>query len=210
LLALALAIGAGLGWLARSPDLLAANAPALESPPPPGLWMAPWAEVPPQPTAEAQYRYALLRSPEEEREAAWLAVPGRFPQAREWPARAYTQLARELFRHRDAERLTALSAELARSDRGHDKTLARIAHAAALALGDEAEEVVEDLGELKSNTLDPALAELTLEVVQEARRSPAGQTGYASQQLGRLRNELAQALQVGFLEQPQFGLIKID
>ena len=46
----------------------------------PGLWMEPWREVAPRRTAEEQYHYALLSVPSPDRPAAWLAVPGHFPE----------------------------------------------------------------------------------------------------------------------------------
>ncbi|MBX6313900.1 MAG: protein kinase [Isosphaeraceae bacterium] len=196
---LGLASGALIGWLGRAPDLLAASAPPPEGLP--GLWMAPWQDVPARPSPEAQYRYAQLEVPEGGREAAWLAVPGRFPDSQDWAAKAYVQLARYLLRHRDAPRLDALAIDLERWGRAHHRDhyqrVAAVARAAARAIQDEPVEVVDKLGDLKFTTMDPALVELSLEATLTALRSA---NGVGDQSLIRLRNELTRALQMGTLD----------
>ncbi|MEO6809287.1 MAG: protein kinase [Isosphaeraceae bacterium] len=164
-----LLVGALLGWRARAVDLLGSRAPTPHGPP--ALWLAPWRSIEGQSSPEAQYRYALFRAPIARRDAAWLAVPGRYPQAHEWASRAYIQLARDLLRFGDAERLDALAADLARSPREHDKLLAQVAEVSASALRDDPQEVVSRLSKVPLATIDPSLAEVCAEAVQHARTS---------------------------------------
>ncbi|MFO0891947.1 MAG: protein kinase [Isosphaeraceae bacterium] len=72
-----------------------------------------WEQIPAQAGAEGQYRYAQFQAAEDDQTAAWLAVAGRFPKSPEWVSRAYLQVARRLYRQRDAERLATLKSELA-------------------------------------------------------------------------------------------------
>lgn len=164
-----LLVGGLLGWRARADDLLGPRAPAPIGPP--ALWLAPWRSIASQPSPEAQYRYAQFRAPIARRDAAWLAVPGHYPQAQEWASRAYVQLARDLLRFGDSERLDALAADLARSPREHDKLLAQVAEVAASALRDDPQEVVSRLSKVSLATIDPSLAEVCAEAVQHARAS---------------------------------------
>lgn len=171
-------LGAGLfyGYLGRSTDLLGEESPPPAGPP--ALWLAPtWTEVPPQPTPEAQYRYAQVHAAEAERDAAWLAVPGRFSNDREWATRAYTQVARSLFRRRDLERLRDLGAELARSSRTADTLLARVVAGGAHAIEGDFQGVLGDLNDVAflESLVDPGMAELALEVAVYANR--AGRAG---------------------------------
>src|SRR5262249_46956040 len=128
LLLLGLVLGALAGWYGRAEDLLserAAQPKAL-----PGLWIEPgWRSVPRLNSPEEQYRDAQVRAPQDGREAAWLAVPGHFPNSREWAVRAYTQLTRLLLRRGDAERLKVLAEEIDRWDlaQTHEKELADVA-----------------------------------------------------------------------------------
>jgi len=172
LLAVGLAAGLVVGWLLRPADLLAAGSKGPSAPP--ALWMAPdWVEVPKQPGPEAQYRYAQVQAPAGSRVAAWLAVPGHYPAAREWSSRAYNQVARRLFRDRDASRLSVFAAELAKMDRDHEKKLAVILGVAAAVLAGDPEKVVSVFGpgaQLVETLTDPAFAELSLEITLEADR----------------------------------------
>ncbi len=171
LLAGGLALGAAAGWMLRPRDLLGEG--ARPSAAPPALWMAPeWTEVPNQGGAEQQYRYAQVRAASGSRQAAWLAVPGYFPQAHEWSARAYDQLARRLFRDRDAGRLRAFAAELDKIGRAHEKQLARVAAVGAEVIEGDAEEVITALqDDFIASLTDPGLAALALEITLEAERS---------------------------------------
>ena len=169
---LAIAIGALGGWLGRADDLLGPEAPTTSGPP--GLWMAPWERVARLPTAEAQYHHAQLQAPEADRVAAWLAVPGRFPGDVRHGHHAYTQLVRTLFRRREAAILKALTAELDRSSRHGQKMLGSVAGAAVAALEGDVNGVLNRLDSQAGGTasLEEGLAELSLEVVEFARRLP--------------------------------------
>jgi eukaryotic-like serine/threonine-protein kinase len=193
-----LAVGALLGWRARADDLLGPGAPPPHGAP--GLWMAHWRAVPRARTAEGQYHYAQTRAADAD-EATWLAVPGYFPQEHQWAHRAYAQLARHLLRHNDPAALEALAADLERSTRDLDKSLATVARAAAAALRDDAQEVHGKLGHLPTTTLDPALAELALEAIARA-RNDATITATDQAALNRLRHALLGALGVEFLDHP--------
>lgn len=160
-----LLVGVLLGWRARADDLLGPGTPVPSGPP--DLWLAPCQSIASQASPEAQYRCAQFRAPIARRDAAWLAVPARYPQAHEWASRAYIQLARDLLRFGDAERLNALAG----SPREHDKLLARVAEIAASALRDDPQEVVIRLGKVSLATVDRSLAEVCAGAVQHARRS---------------------------------------
>ncbi len=147
LVGLGLVAGLLTGWNGRSENLLSEHAhdaltpitPSAANAPLPALWMAPhWDSIPRQSTAEAQYRYAQLRAAAADREAAWIAVPGYFPDARAWAAQAYIQLARLLLRRHDADRLRVFGAEIARwnTDQAyeHENELVTIIQAAVKAL----------------------------------------------------------------------------
>jgi hypothetical protein len=198
-----LVLGAVLGYLGRTEDLLRSEAVQAEGPP--GLWIAPWESVPTKASPEDQYHYAQLVAPEAEREAAWLAVPGRFPRSHEWSSRAQAQLVRTLFRHRDAERLDGFAAELARSERAHDHHLGRVARAAAAALREDTEELIDQLDDLDAARLDPALAEIALEATLRALRRTTGPSNLEAQ-LRKQRNALVNALQLQFLPPKMIGL----
>jgi serine/threonine protein kinase len=171
LVAVALLVGAGVGWVSRPEDLLSESAARPQSLP--GLWIASgWKDVEKRSSAEEQYHVAQLRARGDAREAAWLAVPGYFPESREWASRAYTQLVRVLLRRHDAEKLAVLAGELERWDgaRAHERELAGITRAAADALTGEIEGVLEEFARRADPKvmIDPALVELSLEVTHEA------------------------------------------
>jgi serine/threonine-protein kinase len=171
---LCLASGAAWGWFTRPEDLLSERAEPASAAALPALWMAPnWKTVEPQGSAEAQYHYALLRASTADQEAAWIAVPGYFPDARDWAARAYIQLARTLLRRRDAARLKVFAEEIARWNSAqsyeHEKELVTIVQAAAKAIGGDLEGVIVVLKTLDVGaTVDPALLELSAEVTTQA------------------------------------------
>jgi eukaryotic-like serine/threonine-protein kinase len=174
LVVLALAVGAGLGWLARPDDLLTANAASTGDGELPGLWIDPrWKGIAQATSAETQYLYAQARAPKDMLDAAWLAVPGYFPDSREWTAKAYTQLGRSLLLSHDVDRLRTLADEIEHWKAGqtHEKKLASILHAGVKALEGDLEGVVEDFKVIDPpNLTDPAQLGLCLEVNDQAER----------------------------------------
>ena len=180
LLVVGLLAGGATGWFLRAPDLLAANARSGQAPS--VLWLAPnWSEIPKQTTADAQYRYAQIRSDSSNRLAAWVAVAGNFPQAKDWIARAHTQIARTLFRERDTMRLRSFGVELERLDRPHEKRLGEIVTAALGALEGDVEGAINLFTFNFTDTLtDPAVAELSLEITLEAERMARHNSGSAT------------------------------
>jgi serine/threonine-protein kinase len=163
----------------------------------PALWLAPWQAVSKQETAEAQYRMAQLQANEFGRDAAWLAVPGFFPSPSSgpWFSQAYIQLVRTLYRQGDRDRLEELAWALDGSART-DRSLPRLARAASAALRDDADGVLrqyEDI--LIDEQRDPALNELSLEILQRARRRVDRLSSQAAR-LKTLEDKVAEALQL--------------
>ncbi|MFO0908152.1 MAG: hypothetical protein U0794_07300 [Isosphaeraceae bacterium] len=178
----------------------------------PGLWIAPaWNTIEKRPSADDQYRLALIRDFGDAQEAAWLAVPGYYPASREWAARAYTQLARRMLRRHDADRLNALASDLERWEAGktHGKELAAIARAGAVALQGDLDGVLRLINDEVDprNLTDPALLELCLEVTDQAERVAARPGAPASPNLVRSRvrevqNSLISRLILNELREP--------
>jgi hypothetical protein len=143
----------------------------------PALWMDDWQAVPGLASASAQYRLAQTGVADDQRIAAWLAVPGRFPGDGTMAYRAYTQLARELFRRGDAERLDALAQDLASSAQTRSEpwqTLAHICTAAGAAVAGDPARLLDALRAVANlNLLDPGAAELALEALLKVSRGPA-------------------------------------
>ena len=203
LVATGLALGALAGWLARPEDLLAARAAAGPGPMP-GLWIDPrWRDVARAASAQDQYDYAQVRSPEELLTAAWLAVPGHFPNSLEWSSRAYTQLARRLLRQRDAEGLKVLAREIDRwnaDGRGHEKALAAIIRAGVQMLGRDFEGMLTTLDQetISKHLTDPALLDLGFAVVEQADRMASlpgtSNPSLAVSQIRDARTKLAERL----------------
>ncbi len=168
----AMAAGSAWGWYDRADDLLGPRAPGSTALP--GLWIDRWETLPRLPSPESQYRYAQTQATEASRQAAWLAVPGYFPDAIVWSEKAYVQLARQLLRAGDAERLEILGKELSEGEPSrseNSRLLGRISQAGAAALRGDAPAVIDQFLQISNfNLLDPALAELGLEVVLTARR----------------------------------------
>jgi len=189
---IALGAGAGLGWIARGEDVLAENAQvATDSP---ALWMANWNTIPKMPTAEAQYRYAQTRSSLQDREAAWLAVPGRFPKDTERSFSSYVQLARFYLRRGDGDRLGALGRAIhEREERRKENNeaprerwleLGKVIQAGRVAIGGDASEVASMFKDARNfAVMDPALAELTLEVAETASKGLGDSTSPPMQAL---------------------------
>lgn len=173
LISLCLVIGLACGWLSRPADLLSDTSPSPTTPP--GLWMAPaWKDVKKQKTPEEQYRYAQLRVSSDDQEAAWLAVPGHFPGERPWTTQAYVQLARLLLRRHDVPGLKALATEIEHWEGTitPEENLAAVIRT-ALALFEEGDldGVIKNFnppGSL-SSLYDPALVELSIEIMAQAR-----------------------------------------
>ncbi|WP_406694807.1 protein kinase [Singulisphaera sp. Ch08] len=201
-----LVIGLLWGWLTRTPDLISGSAPQPVAMP--ALWMVPeWRDILKQSSPEAQYRYAQLHVAKTDQEAAWLAVPGHFPSAREWASKAYIQLARELLRRKDADRLRAFSAELGRwnTDRMHEEELAVIVQAAVDALDGKVEDVIAGLGSKNldpKTVIDPALLELSLEVTAQAANARDRGMGRVPQGLREIQANLLQRLYNVELREP--------
>jgi serine/threonine-protein kinase len=193
--ALGLLVGAALGWSARPADLLSDGAPTG----PPALWMAPdWESIPRQATAQDQLRHAQLLARPSERSAALLAVPGHFRGAEPQGSAAYTHLARSLFDRLDHLGLVALADSL-EADPGagtQRRRLADICRAASSALEDRPDLALEHLTARAPapSYLDPALAELALEVAEWARSSPNASP--LSPQWANVRDDLLQALRI--------------
>ncbi len=196
LMAVGLLIGGGVGWSLRPADLLAAHSRASVAPP--ALWMAPaWRDVPKQANVETQYRYAQVQAEVGTRQAAWLAVTGYYPQSKEWASRAYTQLARLLFRDRDSSKLKSFAAELDRIDRPHEKRLAEIVNAGVGVLGGDPEGVINRFSpDFFGSLADPAFAEFSLEIALEAERAarlnPAAATNSILNKLKQIQFRLIQ------------------
>jgi serine/threonine-protein kinase len=184
------------GWVGRPEDLLSDGKVGPKAPP--ALWLAPgWKDIDQRPSAEEQYRFALLGAPKDAQVTAWLAVPGYFPQSREWISRALTQLARELLRRNDSERLQSLAAEVERWEGGqaHEKRLAKICRAGVDALNRDLQGVYDDFaGPIAPKELtDPALLELSLEVIAQAERIAAltgASESYARSKLRPIHQDL--------------------
>ncbi len=200
--------GAALGWMARPTDLLAAGAPG--GPTPPGLWMEDWQAIRKQPNPQAQYRYAQTGPAGSGRVAAWLAVPGWHPNAPTVAINAYIQLARELFRRGDADRLEALADELTAygqdgGDRSMWASLATVARAGVGALRDEPLTVRSQFQNiLNVEQLDPAIAELGMEVVLVASQRPSGSGPNDASRFDELKAKLLDPLGLSTLPRAMF------
>ncbi len=166
--AVGLLLGAFAGWLARPADLLALDPTA--RPASPALWISPeWYQVEKKESPAAQYRYAQMLADGTDRLAAWVAVSGYFPDVPEWASRSYTQLARELFRSRDRDRLKAFADVLGATHYGRNEVLTQVMIAGIAELDGDAEKVLGffDKGDFNvvNNLLDPAIVDFALEVV---------------------------------------------
>jgi eukaryotic-like serine/threonine-protein kinase len=172
-LAVGLCGGALAGWAARAPDLQAI--PREPARPLPGLWIEPrWSLIPKQHSPDEQLRYAQLQAPRDEWAAAWLAVPGNYPQSHGAVSTAYIQLARIWYRREDLEALEALASELAGWEKAqtHDKELIGLIRVALkLKAGDHKGvagwfESLTQAGVAHMD--DPALLALSLEIAMDA------------------------------------------
>ncbi|WP_165248463.1 protein kinase domain-containing protein [Paludisphaera soli] len=191
--------GALLGWRQRADERaaergrLAATAPAL------GLGPR-WEAAPRMENAEQQYRHAQLVAPPAGLAAAWLAVPGYFPESYEWASPAYLQLGRVLYRERDADRVRALAREVRtwRSRQTRDEQLADVLEAAEGVLRRDVDGVIGRLGRIVESRdrplSDPGLVDFCVELVVDALHATEqpGATGAAAQRpaLATLRGRL--------------------
>jgi eukaryotic-like serine/threonine-protein kinase len=165
--------GAFAGWSARQPDVMAVPTDALASQP--ALWLQPrWRTIPKQDSAPEQLHYALIEAPREEWASACLAVPGYFPHSHDQASKAYTQLARILYRRRDVDSLAALESELGRwkDAKKHDQELADVVRIAIKLTKADFEGVVEGFRNLTrdetADMYDAALVQLSLEICGDA------------------------------------------
>jgi serine/threonine-protein kinase len=150
--------------------------------------------------AERQYRHAQLVAPPPTLAAAWLAVPGYFPESYEWASPAYLQLGRVLYRERDADRVRALAREVRawRSRQTRDEQLADVLEAAERVLRRDVDGVIGRLGRIVESRdrplSDPGLVDFCAELVVDALHATEqpGATGSAAQRpaLAALRGRL--------------------
>jgi serine/threonine-protein kinase len=191
-----LAIGTVAGWAGRAPDV---QSIALESAQPaPGLWLEHWEAIPKQNTVEEQFRYAQFQAPRADWSAAWVAVPGYFPNAHDLISRAYTQLARIYYRRCDLLALAGLESELAswKERQTRDQELVDVIRIAIKLRKGDMEGVVEGLRGLPKNELsvifDAGLVELTLEICADAiAHSMSGGVPVARESLHQIQRQLA-------------------
>ena len=208
LLLLGVAMGAGFGWSARPEDLLGEKAPQGKSLP--GLMMTPaWQSFEKRANPEDQYYHVLLAIAPDEMHAAWLSVPGYYPNSREWISRSYTQLARTLLRDQDVERLKILANEIEEWDEAqtHEKDLANVIRVGVEAIEGDLEGVVKDFDSkiVPKKLPDPALVELSFRVLARAEqyaRTHPGTPERVLRNLTRLRNELLQILIFAMIADP--------
>ncbi len=200
-LALSLASGLVAGWLARPSDLLT-EGPAVRQGRP-AAWIAPsWRDVPRKLTAASQYRHAQLLSGGPDRDAAWVAVSEYFPGDRAWSAQSYTQIARELFRRGDSDRLQAFAPCLRLTRHSPDEMLADVIDAGVAALDGDADKFVRFFGDNNfnavENLVDPALADFVLEIAirlkDDRRWKQSPSVGGIAAKLAKVQIKLVQKL----------------
>ncbi len=192
-------VGALAGWWGRSADRAAERGRAVAAAPALGIGPR-WESTPRRESAEAQYRHAWLVAPPDRLAAAWLAVPGYFPDSYEWASAAYLQLGRVLYRDRDLGRATALAAEVRgwRSRQTRDEQLADVLDAGEALMRRDVDGVIGRLRRIldsKDRPLsDPGVIDFGVEIVADALRAidQPGASGAAAQrpELGALRGRL--------------------
>lgn len=191
-----LAAGALLGWYSRQGALSPVAPPGRLLP---GLGLDPrWPSVPKQPTAAEQYRFAQLRADPADLDAAWLAVPGRFPNSSEWVSSAYRQLARLYYRRADRDRMTTLQSELSswKDAKTADRELVQMIDPAIKLLTRDLDGVYDAMSRItlpderprraagEPGIFDPGLLEFGVEVLADAVKL-ASQPGAPVQKLQR-------------------------
>ena len=175
--------GAALGWNARRRP---ARRRRGRSRPGSRAWLSSRAGTrsPSRYGAEEQYRYAQLRRPADDQAAAWLAVPGYFPESHEWVSPAYLQLARWLYRQKRPRPADGFpgSSPPGRRRRPPTRSSPRSSKSAVKLLNKDLDGVIEGMstgsstGDERDSTIyDPGLLEFSVEIVADAiRRPPAG------------------------------------
>ena len=163
---------------------------------PPSLGLADWARIERRDTAERQYRFAQIRADEADRIAAWLAVPGYFPNDSDWAWRAYVQLAGELVRGGDRLRLMRLKAGLEECGKGIAfANLAEIVQAALDGMDGAEISMLETLNEHVKDAMDLALAELILTILTHYRQR-VGADAIVPTRLTRLQMAVQEVLRI--------------
>lgn len=163
---------------------------------PPGLNLAAWSRVPRRESPERQYRHALLWSDGPDRMAAWLAVPGYFPDDPDWSWRAYVQLSSHFVNTADTIRLVLLKEGLIRCGKG--VAFDHLAEVIGAALdGAEGNEIgmLETLHLHVKEAMDPALAELILTILSNYRLR-AGEDSIVPARMNRLQAQLIEVLRI--------------
>jgi len=172
------------------------NGLAVEQIWPPGLNLSDWSRIPRRESPEKQYRHALLWSEGADRIAAWLAVPGYFPDDPDWSWRAYVQLASHLVNTADTVRLVLLKEGLARCGKG--VAFDHLAEVIGAAIdGAEGNEIgmLETLHEHVKEAMDPALAGLILTILSSY-RVRAGEDTIVPARMNRLQGQLMEILRI--------------
>ncbi|QEH37384.1 Serine/threonine-protein kinase PknB [Aquisphaera giovannonii] len=198
LAAAGLVAGAASAWMARPTIRFADAKPGTAAP---GLRLeTAWAGVPRQESAEAQFRYALLRAPMLELPAAWAAVPGYHPKPSEWVSSAYLHLARRYFREGDVRRLNTLRDELAAwaAARTEDRELVELLGPALKLLTGDLDGVIAGMsgltfavdrpaaqGREELRLFDPGLLEFGAEIASRAIKL----TGQAGESAGQIKRD---------------------
>jgi serine/threonine-protein kinase len=163
---------------------------------PPSLDLAEWARIERRDTAERQYRFAQIRAEDKDRIAAWLAVPGYFPNDSDWAWRAYVQLAGELVRGGDRLRLMRLKAGLEECSKGIGfANLAEIVQAALDGMDGAEIGMLETLNEHVKDAMDLALAELILTILTHYRQR-VGADAIVPTRLTRLQMAVQEVLRI--------------
>ncbi len=163
-----LSLGAVMGWSARPKDLLGVDQSA--RPAPPALWIAPdWERIAQKDSPASQYRFAQLQVTPSDRQAAFVAVSGYFPNDADWTSRSYIQLARELFQARDGERLKAFADVLGTSTHyGRNEVLTQVILLGAAALEGDAEKFTGHFDNSNyaviNKLFDPGIVDFSLEI----------------------------------------------
>jgi serine/threonine-protein kinase len=207
--------GGALGWMSRPSSLPEADPNVRRMP---LLGREPrWRSIPAQSTAEQQYRFAQIRAAEDDRTAAWLAVPGRFPADQEWVSPAYLQVARRFYRERDLDRLGALKDELSAwpGAKTADQELGQIVDTAlklchkdyegvlkGITLVTGMDERVKGLAREEPTLYDPGRLEFCVEILADALRL-AAQPGSGVSAMERDRLFAMQARLHSFLRRVQ-------
>jgi serine/threonine-protein kinase len=162
-----LVLGGLVGWSVRPADLLRSESSSQHEPP--ALWIAPdWTRISKKDSPAMQYRFAQIQASPADRQAAFVAVSGYYAGDADWTSRSYIQLARELFRARDIERLKAFAEVLGTTNYGRNEVLTEIINLGVSALGGDADKFVNSLDKNNfkpiADLLDAGIVDFTLEI----------------------------------------------